>query len=111
MADDQPNFTAARVHGWSLDSGGTDVPVYGTFDVADVLGRAIEGGPVLMPPDGWPDVVVITFRSLTILRNTQVWTVSDPNTGLIFHRTLSMPNAAAQASSTGCSRRSASNPH
>lgn len=92
MADDQPNFTAARVHGWSLDSGGTDVPVYGTFDVADVLGPAIEGGPVLMPPDGWPDVVVITFRSLTILRNTQVWTVSDPNTGLIFHRTLSMPN-------------------
>ena len=75
-AQSDPNFAAVREFSWS------DIPapptVAGTFDVADILGPEIEGNPVLMPPDGWPDVVVITWRSLVILRNSQVWP-ADPN--------------------------------
>lgn len=68
-----PNFATALVSDWSSSPGASGVN--GTFDVADIVGPAISDQ---MPPDGWPDVVIITWRSLTVLRNTREWR-HDPN--------------------------------
>lgn len=89
-----PKFTPTPWYAtWPSQTGKAADP--GAFDAADILGAAVADND--MPQDGYPDIVVCTYRSLTILRNLQTWDPNDPNDPndpysvncMVFHRQLS----------------------
>lgn len=89
-----PKFTPTPWYAtWPSQSGKAANP--GAFDAADILGPAVADND--MPQDGYPDIVVCTYRSLTILRNLQTWDPNDPNDPndpysancMVIHRQLS----------------------